>query len=399
MTPPLRILAVTGGRADWGYLSPPLALLRKNPEFKVTLVVTGQHLANEGMESLAAVETDGFSIDARVDMLLSSDSSCGVTKSLGLELIGFADLLARLRPDLLMIVGDRYEILGAAQAALIARIPVAHLAGGDVTEGAFDEAIRHSITKMSHLHFVTNADSARRVRQLGEDPAQIHNVGSTGLDRITRMERTPREAFFRSLGMSPRKHNLLVTFHPVTWDGDSEQQCGELLAALHQLGPETGLIFTGVNADPSGRALEAMIRSFADCHANALAVPSLGSQRYFSALAHVDMVVGNSSSGLYEAPSFRIPTVNIGRRQRGRLRAASVVDCAAERDAILSAIERARRLDCSRVANPYGDGRASERIVAALKSIGDPTHLLKKHFFDVRVDAQEGSGTPLGRPQ
>jgi UDP-N-acetylglucosamine 2-epimerase (non-hydrolysing)/GDP/UDP-N,N'-diacetylbacillosamine 2-epimerase (hydrolysing) len=383
MTSILRILAVTGGRADWGYLAPPLTLLREDPAFKVALAVTGQHLVREGKSSLAAIREDGFHIDARLDMLLGDDSAVGVTKSLGVELIGIADVLARLQPNLLMILGDRYEILGIAEAALIARVPIAHLAGGDVTEGAFDDAIRHSITKMSHLHFVTNAESARRVRQLGEDPARIHNVGSTGLDRIRMMKPMPRDIFFQTIGMTPRKRNLLITFHPATLDDDSDHQCNELLRALDQLGPDTGLLFTGVNADPLGRALEAPIGTFVRDRDNALEVPSLGSPLYCSALSHFDMVVGNSSSGLYEAPSFRIPTVNIGERQKGRLRAASVIDCAPECAAILSAIDRATTLNCTDVINPYGDGYASGRILSVLKGIDDPAQMLKKRFFDV----------------
>lgn len=378
---PLRILGVTGTRADWGYMEPPLALLQSDPDFDVKLAVTGQHLVKDGEASLAAIKADGFSIDARVDMLLADDSRANVTRSLGMAILGFADVLERIKPDLLIVLGDRYEMLAAAEAALIARVPVAHLAGGDVSEGAFDDPIRHSITKMSHLHFVTNEESARRVRQLGEDETRIYNIGSTGLDRIRRIKPVPRDEFFGAIAMTARSSNFLVTFHPVTLEDDSEQQCTELLAALDRFGPDTGLIFTGVNADPSGRLLEVMIRDFVSRHPNAVAVSSLGSQLYFSALSYVNMVVGNSSSGLYEAPSFGIPTVNIGARQAGRLRPASVIDCAPERDAILIAINRAQGLDCSNLENPYGDGHASERILPVLKHLRNPVELLKKRFF------------------
>jgi UDP-hydrolysing UDP-N-acetyl-D-glucosamine 2-epimerase len=384
MTAPRKVLAVTGSRADWGHLAPPLALLRDDQVFDLKVVVTGQHLVEQGTASLAAIAADGFAIEARVDMLLSADSAVGVAKSLGLAVIGFADVLAQLQPDLLLVLGDRYEILAAVQAALIARIPVAHLAGGDLTEGTVDEAIRHSITKMSHLHFVTNAVSAQRVRQLGENPDRIHNVGSTGLDRIGMVKPMPRDAFFDSIGLMPRSRNAVVTFHPVTLAPDSGRQCNELLTALDRLGSEFGLIFTGVNADTGSRSLDASIRTFCEGRDNAVAVASLGSEQYFSALTHVDVVIGNSSSGLYEAPSFHVPTVNIGDRQAGRTRAVSVIDCAPEWDAILAAIERALVLDCSDIVNPYGDGHASERIVAILKQVEDPKEMLKKRFLPIQ---------------
>jgi UDP-N-acetylglucosamine 2-epimerase (non-hydrolysing)/GDP/UDP-N,N'-diacetylbacillosamine 2-epimerase (hydrolysing) len=375
----LVVLAVSGSRADWGYLAPPLALMRQDNSFVLKLAVTGQHLVKTGSDSLRAIMSDGFEVDARVDMLLQADTAIGVTKSIGLAVLGFADVFARLQPDLLFVVGDRYETLAAVQAALVARVPVAHLVGGDVTEGAFDEAIRHSITKMSHLHFVTNAESATRVRQLGEDPARVYNVGSTSLDWIRR-EATKRDSVFEAIGLRPCRRNAVVTFHPVTLETDSDRQCQELLAALGQLGPDMGLVFTGVNADPGGSRLAGLVREFVQGRENAVALSSLGSQRYFSLLSNVDLVIGNSSSGLYEVPSFGIPTVNIGNRQAGRIRAASVIDCAPERAAILAAVEQALELDCSSVDNPYGDGHASERIVAVLKEIGNPSGLLKKRF-------------------
>ena len=380
MTERRKILAVTGSRADWGYLAPPLALLRDDEAFELTIAATGQHLTPQGATSLATIAAEGFAIDERVDLQLDADTALGVSRSLGLGVIGFADVLARRRPDLLFVLGDRYEILAAVQAAMIARTPVAHLAGGDVTEGAIDDAIRHSITKMSHLHFVTNAEAARRVRQLGEDPARIHNVGSTGLDRIALVKPMARDAFFASVGLKPRARNAVVTFHPATLAADSDRQCGQLLAALGDAGRDMGLIFTGANADVGGRAIDAQIGEFARRHDNAIVVPSLDSAGYFSALTHVDLVIGNSSSGLYEAPSFRLPAVNIGDRQTGRIRAASVIDCPPERQAISAAIARALALDCSDVTNPYGDGHASERILATLKRIEDPQDLLKKRF-------------------
>lgn len=378
----LRVCAVTGGRADWGLLSVPLALIRDDPDFALQLVVTGQHLLPGAGGTDRVIEAEGFRIDARVDMLLAGDSAVAVSKSMGLATIGFAEVFDRLKPDLLFVLGDRYEILAAAQAAMVARIPIAHLCGGDVTEGAMDEAIRHAISKMSHLHFVSNRDAARRVCQLGEDPAQVHCVGSPGLDRVRLTPPMARDDFFASIDFVPRARNLLVTFHPATLDEDASAACTEMLAALDALGPDLGLIFTGVNADTGGRAVAACIDGFVASHANARAYASLGAVRYFSALRHVDAVVGNSSSGLYEAPSFGIPTVNIGDRQGGRLKARSVLDCDADRQAILATLRQAFSLDCAGTVNPYGDGHSAERIVTILKALRDPRSLLKKRFFD-----------------
>lgn len=373
-------MAVTGSRADWGLLAPPLALLRDDPAFHVTLAVTGQHLAPDAKGSQTEIVADGFAISARVDLEQDGTTVEAVATAIGNAVTRFSALLESTMPDLLFVLGDRYEIFGAVQAALLTRTPVAHLCGGDVSEGAFDDAMRHSITKMSHIHFVTNADAARRVRQMGENPDHVHMVGSTGLDRIRLVEPMPRAAFFDSIGFSPQQKNAIVTFHPATLSGDSERQLGELLIALEELGPDFGLIFTGVNLDTGGSKLQAMIDAFALKHENAVSVPTLGSRGYVSALSYVDLMIGNSSSGLYEAPSFRIPTVNVGDRQKGRLRARSVIDCEPHAAAIRKAIKRALALDCADVVNPYGDGFASERIVSVLKSVGDLTLLRKKSF-------------------
>jgi UDP-hydrolysing UDP-N-acetyl-D-glucosamine 2-epimerase len=360
-------------------------LLRDDAAFRLSLVVTGQHLTCAGQNSLAEIAADGFEIDARIDLRQPDTTTVGVSQALAAAVAGFADLFDRRRPDMLIVLGDRFEIFGAVQAALLARIPVAHLCGGDITEGAVDDAMRHAMTKMSHLHFVTNADAARRLRQMGEDPQHIYEVGSPGLDRIRTFTPMPCGAFFDSIGFEARAKNAVVTFHPATLSEDSGGDCGELLAALDALGPQVGLIFTGVNQDISGSLLQEMIEAFAAGHDNAVVVATLGSRAYFSALTHADLVIGNSSSGLYEAPSFGIPTVNIGDRQKGRLRAASVIDCAPDRAAIGAAIELALTQNCAGTSNPYGDGHASERIVSALKNIGDPAALLKKKFHFVNA--------------
>src|SRR5262249_3073334 len=287
------------------------------------------------------------------------------------------------RPDLIILLGDRFEIHAAASAALVAKVPVAHLCGGEVTEGAMDDAFRHSITKMAHLHFVTNANAARRVVQLGEDPTCVFNVGNPALDRIREIRPMARETFFASIGLKPQPHNFLITFHPVTLADDSDQQCKAMLDALAAIS-KVGMIFTGSNSDPGARTIDKLIESFASARQNAVFVPSLGFERYFTALSHVDAVVGNSSSGLTEAPSFGIPTVNIGNRQKGRLRSASIIDCEPTAKDIAAAISRALTLDCSGVRNPYGDGYAAARIVAVLKDLKNPKKMITKTFFELR---------------
>ncbi len=382
----MKILAVTGGRADWGLLVPVLGELNKDTYFDLELAVTGQHLT-PGSTSFSAIVDDGFQATHRVDMLLADDTAVAVGKSMGMAIIGFADLLERERPDLMLVLGDRYEIHAAVYAALFHRIPVAHLCGGDVTEGAIDDAIRHGITKMSHLHFVTNPAAADRVAQLGEDPARIFTVGSPGLDRIRQLDLLSKEEFFASVGLKPQRRNLMVTYHPVTATGDATAECSAMLAAFATI-KDTGFIISGSNSDPGGRQVDKLLVEFAKSHSAAVFVPSLGSQRYFSALSAVDMVVGNSSSGLYEAPSFRIPTVNIGDRQKGRLRASSIVDCRPTAKDIAEAIAMAFAMDCSTVKNPYGDGHSAEKIATTLRDVNAPQELLAKHFLDLAPGPQ-----------
>jgi UDP-hydrolysing UDP-N-acetyl-D-glucosamine 2-epimerase len=384
-----RVLVVTGTRAEYGILYWVLRELGARPGLDLGVAVTGAHLSPDFGLTYREIEADGFRIDARVEMLLSSDSAVGVGKSLGLGVIGFAEALDRLRPDLLLLVGDRYEMLAAAQAALFAKIPVAHLAGGDTTEGAYDEAMRHAITKMAHLHFVTNADAARRVRQLGEDPAFIHLVGSPGIDFIKRASLLDRPALEAALGFRLRARNLLVTFHPATLERErATDQFGELLRGLDLLGGEVGVLLTKPNADVDGRVLSPMIDQYVARRPNCKAFVSMGHLNYLSAMAQVDVVVGNSSSGLYEAPSFGRPTVNVGDRQRGRLRAASVVDCPVDAEAIAEAVAAAFVQDCRGVSNPYGDGDASRKIADLIVASFDAgpdglSALLKKRFQDL----------------
>ncbi|QWV95975.1 UDP-N-acetylglucosamine 2-epimerase (hydrolyzing) [Geomonas nitrogeniifigens] len=379
-----KICVVTGTRADYGLLYWPMKGIEADPELELQVVVTGMHLSPEFGLTYRVIEQDGFRISDKVEMLLSSDTPIGIAKSMGLGVIGFSESLARLDPDLLLLLGDRFEILAAAQAALVARLPIAHICGGDTTEGAFDEAIRHSITKMSHLHFVTNEQAVRRVRQLGEDPSRIFNVGSPGIDQIVRLDFLDRGELEQSLGFTFRRKNLLVTFHPVTLEmRPVAEQFQALLDALDLLGPEVGIIFTLPNSDTEGRVLIDMIENYVSGRSHAKAYVSLGQLRYLSLVAQVDAVVGNSSSGLYEVPSFKKPTVNIGDRQKGRLQASSVINCEPETASIVQAVQAAFRLDCRETVNPYGDGDSSDRIMAELKRVPDYRSLLKKHFFDL----------------
>ena len=379
-----RICIVTGTRADYGLLYRLMKEIQGDEDLALQVVATGMHLSPEFGLTYREIEADGFDIHERVEMLLSSDTQVGITKSIGLGVIGFADAFERLKPEVIVLLGDRFEMLAAAQAALVARIPVAHIAGGDTTEGAFDEAIRHSITKMSHCHFVTNEAALRRVRQLGEDPDAIHLVGSPGIDQIRRLALLSRDQLERDLGFTFRKRNLLATFHPATLDEVSaSEQMQALFDALDGLGPEVGIILTKPNADTGGRRLSGMIDAYVAEREQAKAFTSLGQLRYLSLIPQVDAVVGNSSSGLYEVPSFKKPTVNIGDRQKGRLQASSVINCAPVADDILQAVRQAFVLDCSTAVNPYGNGDASSHIAAILKGLPEPRRLIKKHFFDL----------------
>lgn len=383
-----RIAAVTGSRADYGLLRPVLEGIAAHPALELQLLVTGSHLSQAHGHTVDAILADGLVPDWRVQLGLESGrggyTGVTVTRALGRGVSGFGDALQALTPELVLVLGDRWEILAAAQAALIARIPVAHIAGGDVTEGAFDDAIRHAVTKLSHLHFVTHEQARHRVLQLGEDPRHVHLAGSPGIDQLLRTPRLAPAELARSLGVPLRPRNLVITFHPETLAPVPPQvQLDALLSALAGLGPEVGLFFTGANADPGGDVLNRRLARFAAEQPNATLFASLGQQRYYSLVAAADAVVGNSSSGLYEAPSLGTATVNIGRRQAGRPRSAGVVDCPAEAGAIADAIQRAMAMDVTGVANPYGDGHAAERIVAVLAGDWEPAALLRKRFHDL----------------
>jgi len=363
-----------------------IAGIREKEGLELQLVATGAHLSPEFGLTYREIERDGFVIDRKVEMLLSSDSPSGITKSMGLGLVGFAGVFRELDPDVVLLLGDRFELFSAAAAAMVARIPIAHLHGGETTEGAFDEGIRHSITKMSHLHFVAAEEYRRRVVQLGEDPDRVFVVGGLGVDSINKLDLLNQVEFEDSIEFKLSSRNLMVTFHPVTLETEtSRQQMSELLMALEAL-EDTHLIFTMPNADTDGRGLFSMIERFVDNHPNARAYTSLGHLRYLSCVKHVDGVVGNSSSGLTEVPSFKKGTINIGDRQRGRLKATSVIDCEPDRKAITSALEQlyspAFQEAVANVVNPYGEGGACEAIIEIL--LNYPLDgILKKSFHDL----------------
>lgn len=381
-----KICVVTGTRAEFGLLRRLMQEIEASKALTLQVIATGMHLSPEFGSTYLEIEQAGFNIDATVEMLISADTSSAVTKSMGLGLIGYADAYARLEPDIVVLLGDRFEIFAAAAAAMIAGIPIAHLHGGETTEGAFDEAIRHSITKMSHLHFVAAEDYRKRVIQLGEHPERVFLVGGLGIDAIKHTTLMTREALEASLNFTFGPRNLLITFHPVTLESQSSaHQMSELLKALDGL-QDTHLIFTMPNADTGGRELTSMVDAFVATHPNARAYSSLGQLRYLSCMHIVDGVVGNSSSGLAEAPSMGIGTIDIGDRQRGRLRAASIIHCEPSQDQITQALRTlysmAFKNSLAQVVNPYGTGGASQRIVEVLAA-HPLDQLIKKKFHDI----------------
>jgi GDP/UDP-N,N'-diacetylbacillosamine 2-epimerase (hydrolysing) len=380
-----KICVVTGARAEYGLLRWVMDGILQEPNLELQIIATGMHLSPEFGLTYQEIERDGFHIDRKIEMLLSSDTPVGLSKSMGLGLIGFGEALQQLQPDLMLVLGDKYEIFSAVAAALVARIPVAHLHGGESTEGAFDEAIRHSITKMSHMHFVAADEYRKRVIQLGEHPDRVFLVGGLGIDNIKKLDLLDRPALEAALEFKLGSKNLLVTFHPVTLENaTSARQMTELLVALGEL-KDTHLIFTMPNADTNGRVLIDMIKQFVSDHPHARSYSSLGQLQYLSCVSHVDGVVGNSSSGLAEVPSFGKGTINIGDRQQGRLKAESVVDCVPEGESISAALQKlysnAFQATLKTVSNPYGEGGASEKIVKILQEF-PLVKLLKKSFYD-----------------
>jgi GDP/UDP-N,N'-diacetylbacillosamine 2-epimerase (hydrolysing) len=377
---------VTGTRAEYGLLYWLMKEIEASTKLELQIIVTGMHLSSEFGLTYQQIEKDGFTINKKVEMLLSSDSEVGITKSMGLGLIGFADALNDLSPDLIVVLGDRFEILAAVTAAMISKIPVAHLHGGEATEGAFDESIRHSITKMSHLHFTATEEYRKRVVQLGERPTRVFNVGAIGIDNIKRLQLLSKGEFEEAIQFKLANRNLLVTFHPVTLENaTSQEQFNHLLNALNKL-EETNIFFTKSNADTDGRVINRMIDSYVTDHPErSIAFDSLGQLRYLSAMLYVDGVVGNSSSGLLEAPSFKIGTINIGDRQKGRIQATSVIDCLPTEDDITKALKKlfSREFNESltQTTSPFGNGGVAEKITKIIEDT-NLDGIIKKSFYD-----------------
>lgn len=382
-----KICVVTGTRAEYGLLYWLLKEIEADKELQLQVIVTGMHLSPEFGLTYQTIEKE-FKINKKIEMLLSSDTSVGISKSMGLAQISFAESYDELKPDIVIVLGDRYEIFSATSAAMIARIPIAHIHGGEKTEGAFDESIRHSITKMSHLHFTATNEYKNRVIQLGEHPSRVFNVGGMGIENIKRLKLLSKDEFEKSIEFKLNIKNILVTFHPVTLENSTaKEQFQQLLDAIDEL-EDTNIIFTKTNSDTDGRVINQMIDEYVTKNfQKSVQFTSLGQLRYLSALQYVDAVVGNSSSGLAEAPSFRIGTINIGDRQKGRIKASSVIDCEPNKDSILKSFEKLYSKEFQNslinVKNPYGDGCASKKIVEILKNV-DLKNILKKSFYDLR---------------
>ncbi len=376
---------VTAGRSDYGILLPILQRIRTDSEFKLHLIAGGMHLSPEFGLTAREIEEDGFTISERVEMLLSSDTPEGVSKSMGLGLIGFAQAYGRFQPDLLLAVGDRFEMAAAVMAALPFKIPVAHVHGGEISQGAMDDALRHAMTKLSHLHFVSTPEYGRRVMQMGEEPWRVIVSGAPSLDNLRSIRLLSKDQLQERFGLPLKQLPLLVTFHPVTMEYErTEWQIGELLQALGSV--DLPILFTRSNADTHGRIINQRIEAFTQSHPNTHLIDSLGTTGYFSLMTIAAAMVGNSSSGLVEAPSFGLPVVNIGTRQQGRLRAKNVIDVGYTRQEIIGGIKKAIapefRTGLKGLANPYGDGTAAERIVKRLKEIPLDNRLIMKRFAD-----------------
>ena len=382
-----KICIITGTRAEYGLLYWLLKEIEADKELELQLIATGMHLSPEFGLTYKEIEKE-FKINKKIEMLLSSDTSVGISKSMGLAQISFAESYYELKPDIVIVLGDRYEIFSATSAAMIARIPIAHIHGGEKTEGLIDEPIRHSITKMSHLHFTATDEYKNRVIQLGEDPSRVFNVGGMGIENIKRLELLNKKEFEKSIEFKLNIKNILVTFHPVTLENSTaKEQFQQLLDAIDEL-EDTNIIFTKANSDTDGRVINQMIDEYVTKNSHkSIVFTSLGQLRYLSALQYVDAVVGNSSSGLAEAPSFRIGTINIGDRQKGRIKASSVIDCEPNKDSILKSFEKLYSKEFQETLkttiNPYGNGCASKKIVEILKNV-DLKNILKKSFYDLR---------------
>ncbi len=385
-----KIAVITGSRAEYGLLYWLLKEIQQDSDLELQLLVTGMHLSPEFGLTYQIIQQDGFKIDAKIETLLSSDSQVALAKAIGLGVISFAEHFERLQPDIIVVLGDRFEIFAAVQAALALNIPVAHLHGGELTEGAIDDAIRHCITKMAHLHFVAAEAYRQRVIQLGEQPNTVFNVGALAIDNIQRLTFLTRTQLEESLNFKLGDLNFLITYHPVTLNPtDSLNALNQLLLALNNF-PTAKIIITKANADAGGRLINQALETYAAQHQETvLLTTSLGQLRYLSAIQHVDVVIGNSSSGLLEVPFFKKPTVNLGERQTGRLMADSVINCKENIEAITQAIHQALSTSFKEklktILSPYGVGNASQQIKTKLKQV-NLSPLIKKHFYTLPLE-------------
>lgn len=384
-----KICVVSATRAEWYLLENLCTQIKNDKALRLQLVISGTHLSPEFGLTYKEIEKK-FHIDKKIEMLLSSDSESGICKSMGLAQIAFGEALMQLKPDIVVLLGDRYESLAFGASAMICKVPIAHLHGGEATFGAIDEAIRHSLTKMSHLHFVANELYAKKVIQLGENPQSVFNVGGFGLDNIANLKLLSKKELEKALNFTFQKRNFLITFHPATLEKQSvKKQFNALLKVLENecLKQDCGLIFTKSNADTNARIINVMIDEFTQKHENAVSFASMGALSYLNTMRFVDAVVGNSSSGLCEAPSFKIATINIGTRQNGRLKAQSVIDCEANFKDICKAFERlddkAFKQGLKKVQNPYGKAGAAKKCKEILKNI-KLENILQKQFYELK---------------
>lgn len=382
-----KICVVTGTRAEYGLLYWLMREIEADGDLELQVIVTGQHLSPEFGLTYKTIEKDGFRISAKVEMLLSSDTPVGIAKAVGLGTIGFADALDRLKPDIMVLLGDRFEALSAAQAAMFLRIPIAHLHGGEKTEGAVDEAIRHSITKMAQIHFVSEPEYEKRVIQLGENPSQVFEIGIPGIDNIVRLPLLDLETLENQIGFSLGSKFFLITYHPETLSDSDSLVCLQNLTDALEMFLDYKIIITQANSDAGGRLINEYWEQFAMANSErVLCVKSLGQLRYLSAMKACSAVVGNSSSGICEAPVLKVPTVNIGDRQKGRKRYPSVVDCISEKDAIISAIQlvldKEFKNRMSKFKVPHSDGKIASNIKDILKA-AELNGICKKEFHDL----------------
>ena len=383
-----KICIVTGSRAEYGLLYWLIKEVEADKDLELQLIATGMHLSSKFGLTYKQIEKD-FKIDKKIDMHLSSDNSQGISMSMSIAQTSFSKTYNKLKPDIVVVLGDRYEIFSAVSSAMISRIPIAHLHGGEATEGVIDEAIRHCITKMSHLHFTATKEYSKRVIQLGEQPNRVFNVGGAGIENIKRLKLLTRKEFEKSTNFKFNKKNILVTYHPVTLENNtSKKHFQELLDSIDEL-EDTNIIFTKANSDVDGKIINQMINQYTKKNLkNSIGVASLGQLKYLSALQYMDFIIGNSSSGLLEAPSFKIGTINIGDRQNGRLKAESVIDCSPNKKNIKKAIKKIYSNKFQKilkdVKNPYDNGFVSKKITKVLKIV-KLDKILNKNFFDIKV--------------